>query len=124
MHKDKGKKFRSQLLETYEKNVITNCNIDKVLQAAHIKPYRGKKTNHLQNGILLRSDIHDLFDLFLISINPLNMKVVISDSLLGTYLDKYSNKTINLPHKIENHPSKEFLNWYFNEFEKQTKKHN
>ena len=33
-------------------------------------PYKGEETNHVQNGILLRGDIHTLFDCGLIAIDP------------------------------------------------------
>jgi len=41
-----------------------------VLEAAHIKPYRGKTDSHLENGLLLRADLHTLFDLNLIGVEP------------------------------------------------------
>src|ERR1700722_13744752 len=41
-----------------------------VLEAAHITPYMGASTNSLLNGLLLRADIHTLFNLGLISIDP------------------------------------------------------
>jgi hypothetical protein len=41
-----------------------------VVEAAHIKPYRGAADNHPANGLLLRADLHTLFDLDLIGIEP------------------------------------------------------
>jgi 5-methylcytosine-specific restriction protein A len=38
------------------------------VEAAHIVPFQGVKTNNITNGILLRSDFHILFDLGLIGI--------------------------------------------------------
>jgi len=49
---------------------ITGCAIFDIVEAAHIRPYRGEKDNNPENGILLRSDIHTLFDLDLIGIHP------------------------------------------------------
>jgi len=37
--------------------------------AAHVIPYKGASTNHVQHGILLRADIHTLFDLDLLRID-------------------------------------------------------
>ena len=44
-------------------------SISETLEAAHIIPYKGSSTNHIQNGILLRADIHTLFDLDLLRID-------------------------------------------------------
>src|SRR5258705_4430106 len=54
---------RKKLLAAYSgRCAITDCNCSYALEAAHIYPYGGADTNHVQNGILLRSDIHTLFD--------------------------------------------------------------
>ncbi len=67
-------KFRAALIDAYEgKCVITRCDATEALEAAHISPYRGEKTNHPQNGLLLRADLHSLFDLGLIVIEPSTM---------------------------------------------------
>ncbi len=43
--------------------------------AAHIKAYRGEQDNHPDNGLLLRSDIHTLFDVDLHGIEPEHLQV-------------------------------------------------
>ena len=69
-------KFRDTLLKRYKNTcVVTGCKIVDILEAAHIRPYRGKNDNHPSNGLLLRADIHTLFDLNLIAIDPDTMKV-------------------------------------------------
>ena len=56
-------KFRNTLLLTYQRRcAVSACNAEPVLEAAHIVPFRGQATHHVQNGLLLRSDIHTLFD--------------------------------------------------------------
>lgn len=55
--------FRSGLLTAYEgRCAITDFAVVQVLEAAHITPYLGPKTNHISNGLLLRSDLHTLWD--------------------------------------------------------------
>src|SRR5271155_3471993 len=44
---------------------------DRLLEAAHISPYRGLQSNHPQNGLLLRADLHSLFDLGMLAVDPL-----------------------------------------------------
>lgn len=57
------KKFREKLLGAYEfRCAVTGTAIMATLQAAHIVPYKGPQTNSVQNGLLLRADIHNLFD--------------------------------------------------------------
>jgi putative restriction endonuclease len=41
-----------------------------VLDAAHIQPYLGAASNHVQNGLLLRTDLHRLYDQGLIGVTP------------------------------------------------------
>ena len=52
------------------KCMITGCAISEVIEAAHISPFRGLDDDHVQNGLLLRADIHTLFDLHLFGVNP------------------------------------------------------
>jgi len=51
-----------------------------VVEAAHIKPYRGIPDNHPANGLLLRADLHTLFDLNLLGIEPGTLVVRIHPS--------------------------------------------
>ncbi len=41
-----------------------------MLEAAHITPYSELGTNHVTNGLLLRADLHTLFDYGLIGVDP------------------------------------------------------
>lgn len=59
--------FRRKLLRAYKKScAVTGCKVESILEAAHISPYRGSHTNDVSNGLLLRADIHTLFDLGLL----------------------------------------------------------
>lgn len=63
--------FRNSLFDRYgEVCMVTGCTIKHLLEAAHINPYRGENDNHPNNGLILRSDIHTLFDLNLLKIEP------------------------------------------------------
>lgn len=77
--------FRRRLLRAYESRcVITGCNAEEALEAAHINPYRENQNNDSSNGLLLRSDIHTLFDLNLIAIDT-NTRVHIHSRLHETF---------------------------------------
>ena len=81
-------KFRNDLLKKYNETCcVTGCTIKHLLEAAHIKPYRGKNDNHTSNGLLLRADIHTLFDLDLIGIHPETLVVYLNEE---TNIDGYN----------------------------------
>jgi hypothetical protein len=99
-------KFRKLLLKEFEeKCAITGCNVKETLEAAHIIPYKGEQTNVLENGLLLRADIHTLFDLGLITVNPGDMTILISPELKGTLYMEFNSKNLfikeNLSEKIK-----------------------
>jgi putative restriction endonuclease len=103
-------KFRRTLLEAYKNRcAITGCDAAEALEAAHITPYRGDHTDHVQNGLLLRADIHSLFDLGLISINPKTMTVVIAPELLKTAYSQFANSALLLPSDPKHTPSADAL---------------
>lgn len=63
-------KFRKKLLEAFHsKCAITRCGIEELLEAAHIIPHRQKVNYDISNGLLLRADIHTLYDLGLLVID-------------------------------------------------------
>lgn len=68
--------FRDALRQRYgDRCLVTGCQVLAALEAAHIKPYRGENDNDPANGLLLRADIHTLFDLDLIGIEPETLRV-------------------------------------------------
>jgi putative restriction endonuclease len=68
--------FRQALRSRYgDRCMITGCEIIDILEAAHISPYRGEEDNHPENGLLLRADLHTLFDLDLLGICPKDLKL-------------------------------------------------
>ena len=92
------KKFRNALLARYNRCCqITGCRIIDVLEAAHIAPFRGEKDNTVTNGLLLRADIHTLFDLDLLGIDPEVFSISLHPSL--KHCDSYGaldQKKLNL----------------------------
>ena len=80
------KKFRDALCNRYGKRCqLTGCDFLPLLEAAHIKEYRGENDNHPANGLLLRSDIHTLFDLDLVTIHPDSLEVLVNRGLPKEY---------------------------------------
>lgn len=56
-------KFRKEVLTACKRCVVTNVDMPEVLEAAHIMPHKYNGQEILQNGFLMRIDIHRLFDL-------------------------------------------------------------
>ncbi len=55
--------FRVLVTDAYERRCsITGERVLPVLEAAHIKPYSEGGAHRVDNGLLLRSDLHTLFD--------------------------------------------------------------
>ena len=74
-------RFRNDILKVYNyKCAISNVGEPVALEAAHIERYINEHSNHVNNGICLRSDIHKLFDNHLISIDA-NYKIHISSKI-------------------------------------------
>jgi uncharacterized protein YjbI with pentapeptide repeats len=112
-------KFRKSLLEVYKgRCAITGCPIKGVLEAAHVKPYSISKDNSPKNGILLRADLHTLFDLNLIVIHPDSKKIEIKPSLLASkYYKKINNIILRAYEKIGCSPDEEYLEWRIKDYE-------
>jgi hypothetical protein len=91
-------KFRENLLDAYGRRcAITDCDAVPTLEAAHIRTYKGSDVNHITNGILLRADIHTLFDLGLICVRTTSCKVGICKELKGTCYESLDGKCVRLP---------------------------
>lgn len=89
------RKFREKLLKIYEgKCVFSNCSIKEVLHACHINPHSISGINLSSNGLILRSDLHDLFDQNLIAIAPNDFTIRVSNKLLNTDYYIFNNKKI------------------------------
>lgn len=90
------KKFRNSQLSRFGSTcAVSGCQVVDLLEAAHISPYRGDVYNDDSNGLLLRSDIHTLFDLNLLAIDPVTKRVVLSKEIQGDEVyGKFANKAL------------------------------
>jgi len=108
--------FRRKLLRIYAgKCLLSDCNAEEALEAAHICPYRGTHTNHPENGLLLRSDLHTLFDLYLISIDASRKRLLLAPTLQRTCYAGLKGRKIRFP---RNGPSIAALDQHRAEFER------
>ncbi|MCX6141318.1 MAG: HNH endonuclease [Candidatus Kapabacteria bacterium] len=117
--------FRIGLTEAYQRRcAITGENILPVLQAAHIQPVHKEGTNDLTNGLLLRSDMHTLYDDGLIGITP-DYEIRISERIREEYVNgkiyyNWDGKRLStLPKDEHLWPHRERLEWHMgNVFER------
>lgn len=97
--------FRNKLLEAYgSRCAITGCSAPEVLEVAHVLPYKGQHTHRVDNGLLLRADLHTLFDCHLLWITP-EHTVALAPSLLGTDYAALLGKPLTLPAAIADRPN-------------------
>lgn len=92
--------FRNQLLESHPVCAVTGCVLIDILEAAHIDAYRNDTHNHISNGLLLRSDIHTLFDLDLCAINPITNKINFSKKVLECGYHEFEDAYLDIKHII------------------------
>lgn len=102
--------FRAALLDAYQNRcAITGCDAVPALEGAHLRPYRGPDSNVVTNGLLLRADIHTLFDLQLLAPAPRTRSIVVSKLLAGTQYEALSTSHLADPASVWQRPSNETL---------------
>lgn len=110
--------FRILVANAYQRRcAITGEKTLPVLQAAHIKPYSRNGMHEVSNGLLLRSDIHTLYDAGYITIDT-DYRIEVSSHLhedYGNGRDYYKydgQKLLILPNHDYEMPSKSMLKWH------------
>ena len=107
--------FRRKLLRAYGgRCAVCGSDCTDTLEAAHILAYGGDGTNHVQNGLLLRSDLHILFDLGKIGIDPDTRKIIVARSLMETVYGKLNGRRLRLPTNQSQWPNKKVLQEHLN----------
>jgi putative restriction endonuclease len=109
--------FRVLVTDTYQRRcAVTGERVLPVLEAAHIKPVTQGGAHRIDNGLLLRSDMHRLFDRGYLTVRP-NRRIEVSSRLKtdfanGEYYRKFAGAEIWTPSQPEDRPSPEFLEWH------------
>jgi putative restriction endonuclease len=110
--------FRARVLDAYGRAcAITGEHTEPVLDAAHIQPYLGPRSNHVQNGLLLTKEFHTLFDLGYVTVSP-DYVVHVSPALMtdwqnGKRYYPYDDKPlITVPESGAERPSASALEWH------------
>lgn len=91
--------FRAAVMKACESTcAISGCRTEEALEAAHVVPVSQGGGYAPENGILLRRDLHRLFDLDLVAINPTGLAVAVSDQISADYKE-YVGRKAKLPPK-------------------------
>ncbi len=90
-----------------------------MLQAAHIRPVSDGGEHRLDNGLLLRSDVHTMFDRGYLAVDP-DHKLRVSSRLRtdfgnGEQYYARAGQPIELPDRRADQPGREFLEWHLDE---------
>lgn len=112
--------FRVLVTDAYNRRCsATGEKTLPVLEAAHIRPYGKGGEHELTNGLLLRSDVHKLFDSGYITIEPQERTVIVSRRIReefenGREYYALDGKKIALPNDSIYMPAKENLLFHAN----------
>lgn len=118
VRRERQGEFRRQLMVAYSGAcAATGTDVPAVLQAAHIDPYRGRKSQVASNGMLLRADIHLLYDAHLITVLPEKNTIRVGKQLKGSYYWQFDRRKINIPSDPLLRPNDVLLEMHMREFE-------
>lgn len=107
-------RFRRKLLKAFgNKCTVSGVADVHVLEAAHIVAHASSRINKTTNGLLLRADLHLLFDKNLLKVHPHHLTVHISNSILENEYTKFDG--IKIRTRIDGKvPDKELLELKWN----------
>lgn len=109
--------FRAKVTDNYARRcAVTQERTLPALEAAHIKPYRDHGGHDVQNGLLLRRDIHSLFDTGYVTVTP-DHHFEVSDRIReefenGRHYYDLHGRQISLPKDSRLHPDPDALSWH------------
>jgi putative restriction endonuclease len=110
--------FRTLVIDAYHRRcALTGESTLPALEAAHIQPYANNGPHAINNGLLLRSDFHKLFDAGLITIDS-DRKIRISGRIKNQYFNGKAyyrldgQELAGMPDDSRDHPDPAFLRWH------------
>jgi putative restriction endonuclease len=109
--------FRIAVTEAYERAcAVTGEHSLPALDAAHIKPYGRSGSHAVSNGLLLRSDIHRLFDKGYVTVTP-DLAFIVSPRLKNDFQNGRSyyplhGRKVAAPRDPAERPAADLLSWH------------
>jgi putative restriction endonuclease len=109
--------FRVMVTDAYERRcVVTGERVLPVLEAAHIRPFNCEGPHMVENGLLLRSDLHTLFDRGYVTVTQ-RLQLEVSARLRDDFengRDYYAlhGRPLRSPRSPDWRPDRRFLTWH------------
>jgi putative restriction endonuclease len=109
--------FRVAVMDAYGRAcAVTHEHSLPALDAAHIRPYSVEGPNEVRNGLLLRSDLHRLFDKGYITVTP-ERRLEVSRRLRDDFKNGRSyyplhGSDVRFSVDERHRPATEFLRWH------------
>jgi putative restriction endonuclease len=109
--------FRIVVTDAYGRRcAVSGGKVLPALDAAHIKPYVLGGTHDISNGLLLRRDIHSLFDIGYVTVDD-NYRFVVSEKVKTEYNNgeeyrRLHGARLSLPDLTVNRPDRQLLQWH------------
>jgi len=109
--------FRIVVTDAYGRRcAVSGERVLPVLEAAHIKPYAIGGEHRVDNGLLLRSDLHTLFDRGYVTVTPeLHLEVsrrIREDFDNGRHYYALHGERVRGPEDPSERPAADFLRWH------------
>lgn len=109
--------FRISVLKAYGCCAFTGEKIIPTLEAAHIRSYAEYGPHEVPNGLLLRADIHKLFDHGYLTIThdhriEVSLRIREESPNAAQYLSLHGQKIFRLPALKEDYPHKDYIDWH------------
>jgi len=111
--------FRSSVLDAYGRAcAVTSEHSLPALEASHIRPFAEDGPHEVSNGLLLRADLHRLFDTGYVTVTP-DLRLEVSRLLRDQYHNGRSyypldGTTLRPPEVVRYRPDPELLRWHNN----------
>ena len=112
--------FKVSVMEAYQRACAVSTEHSlPVLEAAHILPYAEGGEHRVANGLLLRTDIHRLYDRGYVTITP-DFRFLVSRRLKDEFENgrtyyAYDGNAVRVPEREADRPDRELLAWHVKE---------
>jgi putative restriction endonuclease len=111
--------FKALVLEAYQRRcAVTGARITPALDAAHIRPVAEEGENRVSNGLLLRADVHKLFDRGYLGVHPRTLTLQVSPRLKADFGNgaefyrRHGQPLTSLPARRLDRPDRDALTWH------------
>lgn len=117
MRRRHQEKFRKAVLAAYDgRCAMTGVSSSSVLQAAHIDSFARSRSHAVTNGILLRADVHLLYDAHLLTVLPDSGDIVVSRAVTDPAYRDLDGGRVRFPKHRDCWPDEKLLEVHFNSY--------